>query len=89
MEEIKICPVCGRKFIHRNRKYCCAECSKKGYLKNQTRRNKERRLKGGMMRRIEHPKPESTLQEKARKAREAGMTYGQYVAMEYARIRRD
>ena len=29
------------------------------------------------------------FRELARKAREAGMTYGQYVAMDYARIRRE
>jgi hypothetical protein len=34
------------------------------------------------------PKKENSLQEIARKAREAGMTYGQYVALEYAKIRR-
>ena len=91
MEEIKICTVCGRKFSHRNRKYCCAECSKKGYLMSQTKRNKarERRLKEERAKRMGFPKRESPLQEKARKAREAGMTYRQYVAMEYARIRRD
>lgn len=91
MGEVRICPVCGGEVTDRNRKYCCAECSKKGYLKNQIRRNKERdkRLKEEREKRAGQRRPESPLEELARKAREAGMTYGQYVAMDYVRIRRD
>ena len=34
------------------------------------------------------PKRESQLEKLAREAREAGMTYGQYVALEYDKIKR-
>ncbi len=85
MEKTRICPVCGGEVTNRNRKYCCEACSKKGYLKNQIRRNKERdkRLKEEKEKRAGRRRPESPLEELARKAREAGMTYGQYVGMEY------
>lgn len=91
MGEVRICPVCSGEVTDRNRKYCCAECSKKGYIRSQIRRNKERdkRLKEEKEKRAGRRRPESPLEELARKAREAGMTYGQYVAMDYARIRRD
>lgn len=29
----KICPVCGKEFIDRKRKYCCIECAKKAKIK--------------------------------------------------------
>ena len=83
MEKVRICPVCGREVTDRNRKYCCEECSKKGYIRNQIRLKEEKEKRAGRQKR------ESSLQELARKAREAGMTYGQYVAMDYARIRRE
>ena len=91
MEKVRICPVCGGNVTDRNRKYCCEECSKKGYIRNQIKRNKERdkRLKKEKEKRAGRQKRESSLQELARKVREAGMTYGQYVAIDYARIRRE
>lgn len=91
MEKTRICPVCGGEVTDRNRKYCCEACSKKGYIKKQIERNKERdqRLKEAQEKNTGRRRPESPLEELARKAREAGMTYGQYVAMDYARIRRD
>ena len=90
MEKVRICPVCGGEVTGRNRKYCCEECSKKGYIRNQIKRNKEReqRLEETKEKRDGRRRTKSPLEEIARKAREAGMTYGQYVALEYAKIRR-
>lgn len=90
MAEIKVCPVCGKEFTERTRKYCSPKCSKEGYRRRQLKysidryhEEKENRQKAaGRIKKV------SPLEEAARKAREAGMTYGQYVALEYAKIRR-
>lgn len=86
MEEIRICPVCGKEFTDRTRKYCSPKCSKEGYRRKQAKYSidryhteKERRIEEAW-----EPRKESPLEEMARRAREAGMTYGQYVALEYA-----
>lgn len=87
MEKVRICPVCGREVTERNRKYCCEECSKKGFIGKQIKRNKERdqRLKEEKEKRAGRRRMRSPLEELARRAREAGMSYGQYVGLEYAK----
>lgn len=89
MDKVRICPVCGGEVT--DRKYCCEACSKQGYIKKQIERNKERdkRLKETQEKYARRRRLENPLDELARKARETGMTYGQYVAMDYTRIRRD
>lgn len=86
MEEIRTCPICGREFTDRTRKYCSPKCSKEGYRRRQANYSikryhteKEKQLKESR-----GPRKESPLQEMARRAREAGMSYGQYVALGYA-----
>lgn len=90
MKEVKICPVCGGKVTAKNRKYCSPKCSKEGYRRRQANYSikryhteKEKQLKESR-----GPRKESQLQEMARRAREAGMSYGQYVALGYARGKR-
>lgn len=85
MEKVKICPVCGREFVTERRRYCSEGCSREARIKNQKIRNRELSRKPRPISTKPRGKPEqvSSLQELARKAREAGMTYGQYVASEY------
>lgn len=90
MEEIRICPVCGKEFIDRTRKYCSPKCSKEGYRRRQLKYSIDRyhEEKENQLRETKKPKEKSQLERLAREAREAGMTYGQYVALEYAKIKR-
>lgn len=72
----KTCPICGKEF-EGNRKYCNKECSKKGYrLKQITRTEKKRKLKQ------KSRTNDNRLQTIAKEARKAGMSYGQYVALQ-------
>ncbi len=86
MEEIRTCPVCGREFIDRTRKYCSPKCSKEGYRRRQAKYSIKRyhTEKENQLGATKEPKGENQLERLARKAREAGMTCGQYVALEYA-----
>ncbi len=70
------CDLCGEKFIsyRSNIKYCSDACRKEANLINN-RRNKEER-KGE----YKPTQMTTTLDETIRQAREAGMSYGQYVA---------
>lgn len=88
MEEAKICPVCGGKVTAKNRKYCSPKCSKEGYRRRQAKYSIEKYHKDKRIKEDGKPKEERPIETLARKAREAGMTYGQYVALEYAKIRR-
>lgn len=90
MAEIRICPVCGKEFTDRTRKYCSPKCSKEGYRRRQAdysikRYHTEKESRQGEAGRTKKLSP---LEEISRRAREAGMSYGQYVALEYARIKR-
>ena len=87
MEEIRTCPVCGMEFTDRTRKYCSPKCSKEGYRRRQLKYSKERQEKENQLRRTEKPKEKSQLERLAKEAREAGMTYGQYVALGCEKIR--
>ncbi len=90
MEEIRTCPVCGREFTDRTRKYCSPKCSKEGYRRRQAKYSIARyhTEKDKQIKEAKKPKKESPLERLAREAREAGMTYGQYVALEYAKTKR-
>ncbi len=72
----KICPICGKEF-EGNRKYCNKECSKKGYYLVQARRieNKKKAKQASAVK-------DNRLQIIAKEARKAGMSYGQYVALQ-------
>ena len=91
MAKIKTCPICGREFVAERRRYCSEGCSREARIENQKRANREMSRKPRPVSAVPRgkPKKENSLQEIARKAREAGMTYGQYVALKYAKIRKD
>lgn len=79
MTEVKICPVCGRKFCDNRKKYCTHKCMKRAnYLQGKERKEKlEKEIK-------EKEKKSNALELIAKAAKEAGMTYGQYVAQHNA-----
>lgn len=67
----KTCLVCGKSFIGLvQQKYCCKKCATMAYNRNQQERQERRRRK----------KANADLIDIARKSREEGLTYGQYVA---------
>lgn len=82
----KTCPVCGKEFYTTDKRhiYCCMKCrNKASHLRER------KRIKEGTPKR-ERPTKEKkqvneNLIEVAIKARQAGMTYGKYVAMCYAK----
>ena len=79
----KVCPMCGKTFIGKhNQKYCGKECSATA---TRERHKKQKRV-DDYKQKLEGYQQESkvSLEEAARKAREAGLTYGQYMAREYA-----
>lgn len=74
---IKTCPICGKSFKSSYRKYCSDECSKQGQKVNQFKLHETKRKiqeKNGLRK--------NALRDTAREAREAGMSYGQYVAIQ-------
>lgn len=85
MEEIRTCPVCGREFTDRTRKYCSPKCSKEGYRRRQAKYSIEKYHKDKRVKEDGKPKEERPIEALARKAREAGMSYGQYVALEHTK----
>lgn len=91
MAEIKVCPVCGKEFTDRTRKYCGPKCSKEGYQRRQAKYSIDRyhTEKENHQRELSRTKKLSPLEEISRRARKAGMSYGQYVALEYARVKKD
>lgn len=83
MKKTRTCPICGREFVTERRRYCSESCSREARIENQKRANREMSRKPRMISPAPREKPckENSLQELARKAREAGMSYGQYVAL--------
>ena len=79
MQEMKACKYCGKKFlsVKSNHVYCCSYCSKQA-------RNKLAREEG--KKEIPKPKPKKKdrITEINEAAKAAGMSYGKYVAMQYA-----
>lgn len=85
MEKIRTCPICGREFVTERRRYCSESCSREARIEYQKKANREMSRKPRPVSAVPRVKPKkaSSLQELARKAREAGMSYGQYVALNY------
>ena len=81
MREVKICTVCGKKFIatRTNAKYCDAKCLKIGTAETSKIAKEKLKTKKDAERAKQNRKKES-LASIAVAARQAGMTYGQYVA---------
>lgn len=78
MKETRKCVVCGKKYtaIRGNQKYCGSECEKIATLKQVEVRNKKLKVE----RRRKKKKKNQDIIDIAIAAREAGMSYGQYVA---------
>ena len=90
MGEIRICgnEECGAEFVvtQHNKRYCCDSCKKIVekkrsvlYSRNGYQRQKERMLLQ-LNQKAEKRKAQDKLKEIAIEARNAGMSYGQYVA---------
>lgn len=73
----KVCEVCGKKFLSRNRTYktCSKECH--DILKRQTIRACRERL----AKKRDYTPDSSQLDTDARKAKEYGVSYGYYMAI--------
>ena len=73
--ETRRCKTCGAEFVSAaaNQKYCCHECKD---LEIKANRNEIRKI-AARRRKVDS----CTLNRIAREALEAGMSYGQYVAM--------
>lgn len=81
----KKCAYCGKEFtgLH-SRRYCSEECKKLGYterLRKEAEKKKQNRKKPARKK----GKPNQEIIDIAVLARQAGMTYGQYVAQFYRR----
>lgn len=73
----KFCPFCGEKFVYQYKAqmYCSDECKKNAALV----RAKDRRERAGVKKVVKRGK--ESLSEINRRAREHGLTYGQYVVL--------
>lgn len=89
MSELKPCKQCGKLFqpIRSTHVYCCGDCNRKAEKERYKKRvkynaEKQREYKAKKkLEEAEKKRKKNALNEMAKKAREAGMTYGQYVAM--------
>ena len=83
-EYISVCANCGKEFTANNRasKYCSDECRKAQEKKRKEyyRLNPDAKPKRGPQPRRNNKKKENPFVEILTAAREAGMSYGQYVA---------
>ncbi len=90
--EQRICPVCGKVFENKRRKYCTPECTRKANKKKAVEYSRKEYGKMKRKRQAERKELEKShnapagdaLQKVAGAAKEAGMTYGQYVGMLYS-----
>lgn len=72
----KKCDVCGELFLtyRENVKYCCDDCRQEGYRRRAMERDASKKAKKEAM---------STLAETNQAARDAGMSYGKYVGLQW------
>ena len=85
---IKLCAECGKEFeSDGNTRYCCDECRLIGYKKKTDARKVEYAETAKKKREayVHHKKEKhkSRINELNAKARELGLTYGQYQAMKF------
>lgn len=80
---IKICGICGKKFKPQfGRKYCSVRCREEAVRRRS--REQWRKCKNSGKKKVKQTKKEdSKLSDIAKKARENGMSYGKYKAMQY------
>lgn len=89
-DEPRICRICGADFLphNSNQCYCGAECQRIGYHARSVRYNAELKrrimvadsgIEIDLAQKHRRSKPIISLDEVARRAREAHMTYGKYV----------
>lgn len=72
-DRILTCPVCGAKFTYvKNKRYCSYKCEGKAYRQAQNEKNAERAIRETLK--------NAELNRVASEAKQAGMSYGQYVA---------
>ena len=71
MEEIRTCPVCGREFTDRTRKYCSPKCSKEGYRRRQAKYSIKRyhTEKENQLGATKEPKGENQLERLAKESK--------------------
>ena len=83
-EEKKICPICGKQFCDNRRKYCSDKCTQESNRINSKKRKQEIRKKLKMNPKVRKKGNKlNALELTAKAAKEAGMTYGQYVALHH------
>lgn len=86
------CKECGSVFMAKrhNASYCCDECRHKGKLKrnakSRQRRQEEEKKQREQEKKVKKRKRKSSLAVVNERARAAGMTYGKYMAQEYAQM---
>lgn len=81
----KVCPRCSTPFEtdSARRKYCYGSCSYDAILEHRPVNNQNRRKREKTRKLISKLRYKTPLAEVNARAREAGMTYGQYVAWEW------
>ena len=81
---IRICLECGNEFEGwRNQYYCCDECRMTAYKKAAQARYQKQKTTRGAYTHHKKEKHKSRINELNAKARELGLTYGQYQALKY------
>lgn len=77
MREERQCEFCGKSFIAKksNGRYCSNECARKGYKERAKEYYREKKME-----QERQAKGKLTVTEITKKARQAGMSYGKYVA---------
>ena len=81
MSELRECKICGELFVPRtnSHKYCSEECTKESARRNwRTKGEINRAIRKAEKRKSKNKNHE--IADIAKKAREAGMSYGEYVA---------
>lgn len=82
--ETRQCKLCGKPIPKGRRTYCSRECMM-DITKKKIRKKERESFKKPQAVKRSYRRLGNDLDDVARRAREAGMTYGQYVGKEYAK----
>ena len=86
MMEYKQCKECGKEFLpsRKGMIFCCGKCQRKSNKRVQKKKKKKElsETKNAPEKEVKKITSNSSLVEMAAKARKAGMSYGQYVALQ-------